>query len=201
MVLESDFYQPWDFGVLMRQKTAIMFGIFILNCRSNLAFAKQSCVTRQELTARSIGIVQRYHVSNGDMVRKGDAIVEFDSRLLRAGYREAQAAVDAAKGNEELASDALTRLEKLQNGEAISAQQVAEAKIRVSQARALKRQAEAAAERVKVQLEDAILRADVAGRVQGLPTILGMVVQVGQSLGSIEVVGSTCSQGGQLKGN
>lgn len=71
----------------------------------------------------------------------------------------------------------------------------------MSQARALKRQAEAAAERVKVQLEDTTLRAEVAGRVQGLPTILGMVVQVGQSLGSIEVLNSTCSSGVQVKGN
>lgn len=165
------------------------------------ALAKQPCVTRQELTARSTGIVQRYHASNGDQVRKGAAIIEFDSRLLRAGYKEAQAAVDAAKGNEDLAADALGRLEKLQASEAVSAQQIAEAKIRVSQARALRRQAEAAAERVKVQLEDTTLRAEVNGRVQGLPTILGMVVQVGQSLGSIEVTESACHSAPQVKGN
>lgn len=185
----------------MRQNLALMLVFMVSFIFGSEASAKQPCITRQELTARSTGIVQRYHVSNGEMVRKGDPIIEFDSRLVRAGYKEAQAAVDAAKGNEELAADALVRLEKLQNSEAVTAQQIAEAKIRVSQARALKRQAEAAAERVKVQLEDATLRAEVAGRVQGLPTILGMVVQVGQSLGSIEVIGSSCAQAGQVKGN
>lgn len=165
------------------------------------ALAKTPCVTRQELTARSTGIVQRYHASNGDVVKKGEPIIEFDSRLLRAGFKEAQAAVDAAKGNEELAADALVRLEKLQGSEAVTAQQLAEAKIRVSQARALRRQAEAAAERVKVQLDDTVLKAEVGGRVQGLPTILGMVVQVGQSLGSIEVVTPSCSANTSPKNN
>jgi multidrug efflux system membrane fusion protein len=167
----------------------------------NAAEAKQPCISRQELTARSTGIVQRYHVSNGETVRKGEPIIEFDSRLLRAGYKEAQAAVDAAKGNEELAADALLRLEKLKGTEAVTEQQLAESKIRVSQARALRRQAEAAAERVKVQLDDAVLRAEVSGRVQGLPTILGMVVQVGQSLGSIEVAGQSCLSGTPVKNN
>ncbi len=165
------------------------------------AMAKQPCITRQELTARSTGIVQRYHASNGESVRKGEPVIEFDSRLLRAGYKEAQAAVDAAKGNEDLAADALVRLQKLQGTEAVTAQQLAEAKIRVSQARALRRQAEAAAERVKVQLDDTVLRAEVSGRVQGLPTILGMVVQVGQSLGSIEVASPSCSAGTEIKSN
>lgn len=176
--------------------------VFCLIVLSNVgAFAKTPCVTRQELTARSTGIVQRYHAANGDVVKKGEPIIEFDSRLLRAGYKEAQAAVDAAKGNEELTADALLRLEKLQGSEAVTAQQLAEAKIRVSQARALRRQAEAAAERVKVQLDDTVLRAEVGGRVQGLPTILGMVVQVGQSLGSIEVVSSSCSANMSPKNN
>lgn len=185
----------------MRQILALIVSLVLLVGLSPVAEGKTPCITRQELTARSTGIVQRYHVSNGDIVRKGDVVIDFDSRLLRAGYKEAQAAVDAARGNEELAVDALNRLEKLQGTEAVTAQQIAESRIRVGQARALKRQAEAAAERVKVQIEDASLRAAVSGRVQGLPTILGMVVQVGQSLGSIEVANPTCSVGAPVKSN
>lgn len=185
----------------MRQYFCFASFFFFLVFSTTQALAKTPCVTRQELTARSTGIVQRYHASNGDVVKKGEPIIEFDSRLLRAGFKEAQAAVDAAKGNEELAADALVRLEKLQGSEAVTAQQLAEAKIRVSQARALRRQAEAAAERVKVQLDDTVLKAEVGGRVQGLPTILGMVVQVGQSLGSIEVVGPSCSANTSPKNN
>lgn len=185
----------------MRQILAISAFFFFFALTAQTAFGKTPCVTRQELTAHSTGIVKRYHASNGDVVKKGAPIIEFDSRLLKAGYKEARAAVDAATGNEELASDALSRLEKLAGSEAVSEQQVAEARIRLSQARALKRQAEAAAERVKVQLEDTLIRAEVAGRVQGLPTILGMVVQVGQSLGSIEATAASCQSGSNVKSN
>ena len=143
----------------MQQILAISGLIFLISMPVQIALAKSPCVTRQELTAHSTGIVKRYHASNGDVVKRGAPIIEFDSRLLKAGYKEARAAVDAATGNEELATDALSRLEKLAGSEAVSEQQVAEARIRLSQARALKRQAEAAAERVKVQLEDTLIRA------------------------------------------
>ncbi len=185
----------------MRQILAISAFLLLIAMIEQPALGKTPCVTRQELTAHSTGIVKRYHVSNGDEVKKGAPIIEFDSRLLKAGYKEATAAVDAAKGNEELAADALSRLEKLAGSEAVSAQQVAEARIRLSQARALRRQAEAAAERVKVQLEDTLIRAQVAGRVQGLPTILGMVVQVGQSLGSVKAHPANCQAGNDVKSN
>ena len=185
----------------MQQILAISGLIFLISMPVQIALAKSPCVTRQELTAHSTGIVKRYHASNGDVVKSGAPIIEFDSRLLKAGYKEARAAVDAATGNEELATDALSRLEKLAGSEAVSEQQVAEARIRLSQARALKRQAEAAAERVKVQLEDTLIRAEVAGRVQGLPTILWMVVQVGQSLGSVEANSAGCPSGNGVKSN
>jgi multidrug efflux system membrane fusion protein len=185
----------------MRQILAVFVFLFCWTGIELTAFAKAPCITRQELTAHSTGIVKRYHASNGDVVKKGAPIIEFDSRLIRAGYKEARAAVDAAAGNEELASDALSRVEKLAGSEAVSAQQVAEARIRLSQARALRRQAEAAAERVKVQLEDTLIRAEVPGRIQGLPTILGMVVQVGQSLGSVEASASACSSSNPVQSN
>lgn len=185
----------------MRQNLATSTFFLLAAMVSHVSLGKTPCVTRQELTAHSTGIVKRYHASNGDVVKKGSPIIEFDSRLLRAGFKEARAAVDAATGNEELASDAVSRLEKLAGSEAVSEQQVAEARIRLSQARALKRQAEAAAERVKVQLEDTLIKAEVAGRVQGLPTILGMVVQVGQSLGSIEANPAGCQSGSDVKSN
>ncbi|MEY2987916.1 MAG: hypothetical protein RJB13_1437 [Pseudomonadota bacterium] len=185
----------------MRQILAISTFLLLISVTAQPASGKSPCVTRQELTAHSTGIVKRYHASNGDVVKKGAPIIEFDARLLKAGFKEARAAVDAAAGNEELASDALSRLEKLAGSEAVSEQQVAEARIRLSQARALKRQAEAAAERVKVQLEDTLIRAEVAGRVQGLPTILGMVVQVGQSLGSVEANPEGCQSGSNVKSN
>lgn len=179
----------------MHTKILALFTIALSSlvvARAPCALAKPACVTRQELTARGMGIVQKYHVSEGDTVKKGDPVVEFDSRLLRAALKEAQGAHDAAKANVDLAADAVARFEKLKGSEAVTEQQFAEARIRLAQARAVVRQAEGAMERVRTQLEDATVRAEISGTVRGLPTILGAFVQVGQSLGRIEGTGAGC---------
>lgn len=157
-----------------------------------VALGQAVCITRQELTARGPGIVQKYHVASGQQVKKGDAIVEFDARQLKAGLKEAQGASEAARANEDLASDAVSRLEKLKSSESVTEQQLVEARVRLAQARAVRKQAEGAVERVRVQVQDTIIRAEVAGTVQGLPTILGMGVQPGQSLGRIEAQPASC---------
>lgn len=153
---------------------------------------KGPCVTRQELSARALGLVSKFHVSDGDAVKKGEPVVEFDARMIKAGLKEASGAVDAAKGNVDLTEDAHARLSKLKGTEAVTEQQIVEAAIRFAQARAVHRQAQGALERLKVQLEDTVLRAEIAGTVRGLPTILGMAVQPGQSLGRIEAPPGAC---------
>lgn len=177
-MLRKFFYVPF---VLCLVRALTFFGIAT-------AAEGAPCITRQELTARSPGIVERVFVSEGQEVKKGDKIIELDSRLYQAGLKEALAALDVARANEELASDSFARLRKLESGEGVSEQQLAEARLRSAQAKGLKRQAEAAAERVKIQLEDATIRARVNGRVHGIPTTLGLAVQAGQSLGRIDVV-------------
>ncbi len=150
------------------------------------ATAGAVCITRQELTARAAGLVSKFHVADGARVRKGAPIVEFDARQLRAGIKEAQGATDAAKANVDLAEDAAGRLSQLQAGDTVTAQQVAQARIQVAQAKAVHRQAQGALERLRVQLEDTVIRAEIPGQVRGLPSILGMAVQPGQSLGRVE---------------
>ncbi len=163
------------------------------------AHAQIPCITRQELSARSLGIIQKIHVANGTKVKKGTLILELDARMIKAGLKEGNAAIDAAKGNEELAQDATMRLEKLKGSESVSEQQIVEARIRLAQAKAVRRQAEAAVERVKVQLEDTQIKADLPGLVQGLPSIIGMPVQPGQSMGRIEADAALCGSNKENK--
>ena len=144
------------------------------------------CSNRQELTARQPGVVSRYLVSDGQAVRKGDLLVEFDSRLQRAGLREAEGAMEAAEANVTLAKDAVKRLEKLKGTDSIADNQLVETQIRLLQANALLKQASGAHERVRIQLEDTRIRAVLSGTVRGLPNVLGLAVQAGQSLGRIE---------------
>lgn len=148
--------------------------------------AKVVCITRQELSARAPGLVSKFHVPDGARVRKGDPIVEFDARLLRAGLREAQGAVDAARANVDLADDAAARLAKLKGSDSVTEQQIFEARVRSAQAKAVWRQAQGATDRLRVQLDDTVLKAEIDGVVRGLPTILGLAVQPGQSLGRVE---------------
>jgi membrane fusion protein, multidrug efflux system len=149
-------------------------------------FAEQDCIKRQEITAKSMGIVSKYFVKDGEQVKKGDPLVEFDFRLLKAGLKEAQAILEAANANEELAKDAFDRVSKISANESVTAQQINEIRIRHLQAKAGKKQAEAALERIKIQVEDSTLRAIIPGIVRGIPSSLGVFAQPGQSFGRIE---------------
>lgn len=150
------------------------------------------CFTRQELTSKATGILRAIYVREGQMVTPGTIIAELDSRLLKAGLKEAQSAVLNAEALEKLAQDTVKRFEKLKKGESVTEQQVVEAQIKLEQAKAGKMQAQAVNERLQAQLDDTTIRAEVNGRVKGLPTVLGMLVQTGQSLGRIEIEGAKC---------
>lgn len=169
---------------------AIIFGMGITS--SSLYAA--SCSLRQELTARAAGIVQNYLIKNGQHVEKGAVIIEFDDRQLKAAKLEAEAAAEAANVNVALAQDAVNRLKKLRSGESVSHQNVVESNLKHAQALALQKQAEAVLERVKVQLDDTKISATIAGKVLGLPSVIGLAVQPGQSLGRIEGVDPACAQ-------
>ena len=175
-------------------KILVFLAILELHAPRSAALGAEVCVTRQELSVRALGLVSKYHVADGSMVKKGQILVEFDSRLLKAGRKEALGATDAARANVDLAKDAAQRLELLKSSDSITQQQVVEAKIRMAQAEAVLRQAQGALERINVQISDTVLRADLAGVGRGLPTILGMAVQPGQSLGRIEADPRTCEK-------
>ena len=153
------------------------------------------CFVRQDLTAKSQGFLSRVLVRDGVSVKIGDALIELDSRILRNGKREAVAAVDQAKANEALAKDGVKRLQKMSGAESVTEQEMFQAKVRSSQAEAARKQAEAALERVEIQISDTIIKAEINGVVRGLPGVLGMFVQAGQSLGRIEADNQTCLGG------
>lgn len=168
-----------------------IFVFLILSSFSWVGFAAP-CIARQELSAKGPGIVSRVHVEDGQDVKRGEKLIEFDSRLLRATVKEAEGAFEAARAYEDLGLDTLTRLQKLAPGEAVSEQQLVESRIKLSQARAVRKQAEGALDRMRVQLEDATLKAEISGKVRGVPGSIGMAVQAGQSLGRVEAPPDFC---------
>lgn len=151
------------------------------------------CYTRQDLSARSNGFVTRVLVRDGQEVKKGDLIAELDNRALRAALKEAKAGVAGAKANVALAEDAHRRLKKLAASDTVAEQELFNAEIKAEQARAQFEAAQATLERVQVQLDDTRLKAEIDGRVSGLPQVKGLFVQAGHSLGRVEAASSSCA--------
>lgn len=154
--------------------------------------ATSPCLKRQELTARAAGIITAINKRSGDDVKSGEIIIALDDRILLAGLKEGEAALEVARANEALAEDAFQRLQKLKSTAAISEQQKVESRLRLAQARAARAQAEAALERMRVQVADTQIRAEINGTVRGVPEIKGLFVQYGQSLGYIDGGKSEC---------
>jgi membrane fusion protein (multidrug efflux system) len=151
------------------------------------------CYARQDLTARSQGFVDAVLVKDGDLVKKGDVLIQLDSRLLVAGRKEAAAGVKAAQAQLRLAADGHKRLRQMAASDTVTEQELVQAEVRLEQARAQLAQAQAVLERVSAQLADTEIRAEVDGKVLGLPNVKGLFVQAGQSLGRVEAEASPCT--------
>ena len=138
-------------------------------------------VSRQEgqVAARISGPVERYFVEVGDRIAKGDLLVTLDSGVKQvqrdqaaAKLAEAQSAVDTARAEQGLASQELSRLERLQGSAAFSQaryedqrQTVAVAAARVAAEQASVARAEADLTLAELELSYTAVRAPYDGVV------------------------------------
>ena len=80
-------------------KNIILIGGIIFSLSNNIAIAKEKLeatvdwAQRVELTIPVQGIVKKVNVNAGQIVKKGDVLVELDSRILSANLRKAKAHV------------------------------------------------------------------------------------------------------------
>lgn len=153
----------------------------------------EECYSRQDLAARAAGFLVRVVVADGQAVKKGDVLAELDARLHATAVAEAKAGADIAGAKLALAKDALKRLTALAASDTVSPQELFNAKIAVTQAAAGLAQAKAVRDRTEIQLADTQIKADIDGKVSGLPHVKGLYVQAGQSLGRVEAAASTCN--------
>ena len=147
-----------------------------------------------DIATKLAGRIESVLVREGDFVEAGQVVARMDTRVLRAQLREAQAqlakahtavatanAVVAQRASElALANSVLERSEQLVQSGFISAQkldtdrsqlQVTKATLVASQSQAAEARtavsaAEATVERIGADIEDSVLRAPTAGRVQ-----------------------------------
>jgi RND family efflux transporter MFP subunit len=121
-------------------------------------------------------------VDEGDRVSAGEVVARLDSALLNAQLAEQQAAVEQARATLESAESASARAEKLLASKAISAETAEEKATTVKTSRAQLAQAEAAAKRIKAELEQTEIRAPFDGVVSARPAVVGSIVQNGTEL-------------------
>jgi len=124
------------------------------------------------LTSRVSGIVSAIRFQEGQLVRAGDILVEFDRSTQEAERDQARAQLD----------DARTRLNRARQLRATQA--VAEAQI--DQLEAALRQAEARLRQTEAKIEEMKIVAPFAGRVGIRQVSLGALVQPGQVVTTLD---------------
>ena len=121
-------------------------------------------------------------VGEGDRVSRGAVLARLDSTLLAAQLAEQQAAIEQAQATLESAEAASNRAQKLLASKSISAETGEERATKVRTSRAQLAQAQAAADRIKAELDRTEIRAPFNGIVSTKPAVAGSVVQTGTEL-------------------
>lgn len=133
------------------------------------AVATINARTASTISAKLMGTVQKVHVVEGDLVKKGDLLVTIDPRTVasqleqaQAGLREARRAAtsavssrDAANAAADLAVATYNRYQKLLKENSVSRQEFDEMESRSRQARAALAQAEAMVEASRSRVQQA----------------------------------------------
>ncbi|TPK97980.1 MULTISPECIES: efflux RND transporter periplasmic adaptor subunit [unclassified Mesorhizobium] len=121
-------------------------------------------------------------VAEGDNVKAGDVIARLDDSLLKAQLAEQKAAVAQAQATLDSALSAAARADKLLASNAVSAETAEEKATAVKTGKAGVEQAEAAADRLRAELDRTTIRAPFDGIVSSKPAVTGSIVQAGTEL-------------------
>ena len=117
------------------------------------------------LSAQSAGTVIAL-ADLGDYVGRGAAVAQLDPQIPEAAVGQAEAAVEAARAQFDLAEDNYNRQTPLYRDSIISAIEYQNVRAQFSQARAQLNQAEAALSSAKKQLQNTYVRTPFAGVVE-----------------------------------
>lgn len=121
-------------------------------------------VEEVELRPRVSGYIDRVNYSEGQEVAKGDVLFSIDPRTYRSALNQAEAELERARAQEQLAQIELERARKLIESRTISAGEFDQRQAAFAQAGADVRAAHAAAENAALNLDFTKVRAPIAGR-------------------------------------
>ncbi len=127
--------------------------------------ARLDAVDSVEVRPRVSGYLESIHFKDGALVKKGDLLFLIDSRPYDAVLRSAEADLELATSQLEIASKNLARVGKLLPSHAISQEEADIRESSVRQAEATLRRAAAAVDAAKLDVEFTRVTAPVSGRI------------------------------------
>lgn len=142
---------------------------------------------RVSVTARVAGTVERVNFSEGQVVGRGQALVEIDPERYRLAVAAAEAALQKASAGRSEAEAGYARRQaaSAKNPGLIRGEEVETWRTRVQTAAAEVSAAQAALAQARLNLRDAFVRAPVAGVIQTRTVETGQYVQVGTVLATL----------------
>jgi membrane fusion protein, multidrug efflux system len=142
---------------------------------------------RVEVTARVAGAIERVLFSEGEVVQRGETLVEIEPERYRLAVTSAQANVEREMAALSEARAGLERREAAsqKNPGLIRGEEIETWRTRARSAEAAVSQARAALEQAKLNLRDALVRAPVAGIIQTRTVQTGQYVQPGAVLATL----------------
>ena len=131
-----------------------------------------------EVKSKASGQIERMPVETGTRVKPGDLLVQVDTRDVRNQYNQALADLRAAQARVQVAAAQRKRSEDLFKQQIITAQELETAQLDFANAQAQVTRADASLDLAQQRLEDATVRAPLAG------TIIEKTVSTGQVITS-----------------
>ena len=138
-------------------------------------------VVTVEVRPQVDGTLQEIAVDEGAFVKSGQLLFVIDDRVYREDLKSAVAARSAAKAALEVAGIEVERLRPLVKNKVVSAIQLKQASANHRSAKAQLEQAEAAAERARINLDYTRIKAPVDGYIGDIPFRIGSLVSNNQA--------------------
>jgi membrane fusion protein (multidrug efflux system) len=130
-------------------------------------------VRQVEVRSPVAGVIVAQPIHEGAEVAEGDVLFKIDPTIYDAAFRSAQARAAQAQARHDNATRTLARLKPLLDEHAVAQRDVDDAVEAEAQARAAQDDAKAAVDRARKDLNDATVRAQIAGRVGKANMVLG----------------------------
>lgn len=138
-------------------------------------------VDRAEIRPQVSGIITEIRFKDGQQVEKGDVLIVIDPRPYEANLEEAQAALNTAIANANLAEKEYQRAKKLIETDAIARSMLDERVNNREAAAALVKGAKAAVANAQIDMDYAYVKAPISGKVSRAEITEGNLVESGSS--------------------